>query len=1173
MKVATKILISAAIVFALCGIIVALAFVPAVQKWAVTRAIGGDAEIGHLSAGMSSAKLRDVTIRQDGAVIRVPAANAEYSAWSYITGSGIRVGKVEARGVLVDLRSYAPKDATTESAGFDGIFGAAALPPGLQLGSADIGIELILPAPGNPDGKRATLNVKGGGVGAGNDATFDYNATFTDPSKEAAVSNINATGRLTFTAAADGAMDKLSARVELQAEGEGIPKGEKIVLDASARRSPGAGESFQLGIARQGVAGVDAPLVTAAGSFNPASKALEGTWAVSVDNDRLASVLPAGSTPEFDVHGEGRFSVKSDTGESTASGEIKGSVSGLERIVAGLESVGKVVFNAAFAGAADPGSVRIESIRASVATQQGATLLSIATLQAVTFNPESGQVSFKDPATDLARMEISEVPVAWAAPFVEGYKLQGGTASGIFLVQSTPTGDRVRLHALKPFAVGPVTVSNETQVLLDDATVSATPEVSYTAERIEAAISAWSISTTAGDRIEGTARATVTQGAAPSADFKVTLNGRLPAMLKRFSSIDMGTVAIDGSAEGSATSENLGLRFGRLVVQGATGVTLLSTELKQPIDLNLATMQPAVKNPAAPAASVSFGSLPLGWAEPFVPNGAFGGTVESGAMDLIMAKEGPALTATKPLVLRAVSVSLGKKALVDRLDVTWDGSVAMKGTSMSAIVRSLEVRQGTTGLLSLNTVLDMNGETDPKTIRATAKGRLEANLGALLAQPAAADWSVLESGRLSADFEVAAEESIKVVLKAQTKGLVAKQDRKQLGDATVNVDARVNLGKDGEFRMPVTVLNSGRKSELLLTGNFTQRDNKTSFKAQVAGETVYVDDLSALAALAPSGEPPAPAARTPAEPRNTKRDEEPVWADVEGTAELDIKKLVASPDKPITNLKALVVITADKVALDNFSGDAGGGQMSASGALRFVAADREPYALDAKFKVPGLDMATIFTSEAPGKPATLETVVVAEGTATGRGLNLEDLIARAQGRLDVTGGKGVYRGLARSTDMISTGAGLVGALFGGQKVQNATQAVSELATELRELRFDQMKLKVSRGADLKLNIETLELISPTMRLSGKGVVNMDPDLPLARQAQRLEMRLGFKGDLGERMVARRMTDGNLDDLGYARFRVPITLTGNLLSPDSKQFWESVTRSVMEMGVQSFLGGG
>jgi hypothetical protein len=496
----------------------------------------------------------------------------------------------------------------------------------------------------------------------------------------------------------------------------------------------------------------------------------------------------------------------------------------------------------------------------------------------------------------------------------------------------------------------------------------------------------------------------------------------------------------------------------------------------------------------------------------------------------------------------------------------------MTGKAMSANVRSLDVRQGATQLLSMKAVVESNGETDPKLIRATAKGTLDANLGALLAQPAAAEWRMLEAGTVSASFDVTAAESTKVAFKADAKGLVAKQDRIALGDATVTVDATITPNKDGEFRVPLTVLNSGRKSDVTLSGKFAQRDEKLTLNALVAGDTIHLEDFKALAALAPTDAGAASTPAAPTGPRNTKRDAEPFWTGADGTFDIDIKKLVAAPDQPITNLKARAVMTADKVALENFSGNASGGQVTASGALRFIAADREPYALDAKFRIPGLDMATIFTAEAPGKPPTLETVVVAEGSATGRGLNLDDLIARVQGSIDVTGGKGVYRGLARSSDMVSTGAGLVGALFGGQKVQDATQAVSELATQLRELKFDQMKLKVARGADLKLNIETLELLSSTMRLSGKGVVNMDPDLPLARQAQRLEMRIGFKDTLGERMVQRKMTDGTVDDLGYARFRVPILLTGNLLSPDSKQFWESVTRSIAEMGIQGFLGG-
>lgn len=1167
-----KVLIASAVVVALIALAIGLAFTAPVQKWALKRALPG-AEAERVSAGMSSAEVRNLTFVQDGARITVPAASAEYSAWGYLTGSGIRIGKVDARGIVIDLRNHAPKEATAGPAGFEGIFAAAALPPGLQLGSADIGVEVILPAPGDPEGRRVLLTVKGGGVGAGSDAAFDYSATFNDPSKDAPVSKLNASGRLTFTVTADGAMDNISAKAELQAEGEGIPKGERIVFDASANRSGGAAESFQIGIARRDAAGGDTSLVTAAGEFNPATKALAGAWTLSVDNERLAAVLPAQTTPEFDVSGSGKFAVNAGTGESTASGEIKGSVAGLERVMADLGSVGRIAFSAAFGGAADSKEIRIESVSARVTRQDGTPLLAVSTLQAIAFNPESGALSFEDPSKDLATMEISDVPVAWAAPFVEGYKLQGGTIAGAFLVQSTPAGDRVQLRASKPLLIGAVTVADDTQTLLEQATISASPEVSYTAGRIEAAIPSWSIATAAGDRIEGTARAVIVQGVSPSADFNVTLTGRLPAMLKRFSPVDVGTVGIEGGAEGSASSGKLALRTGRLVVQGAAGATLLSVELRQPLDLDLATMQPAVKDASSPAASVSFGSLPLGWAEPFVQKSAFGGVVESGAIDLTLATDGRTVATTEPIVLRAVSIALDGEQLIDRLDLAWDGTAAMTGRAMNANVRSLDVRQGATQLLAMKGVVESNGETDPKLIRATAKGTLVANIGALLAQPAAAQWRVLEAGTVSASFDVAAAGSTKVALKVEAKGLVAKQDRTPLGDATVTVDATVTPGNDGEFRVPLTVVNSGRKSDVTLSGRFAQRDEKVTLNVLVAGDTIHLDDFKALAALAPPDAGGASTQAAPAGPRNTTRDTEPFWTGADGTFDIDIKNLVGATDKPITNLKARAVMVADRLAIESFTGNAAGGEVTASGSIRFIAADPAPYALESKFKVPGLDMAAFFAAEAPGKPPTLETVVVAEGTATGRGLNLDDLVARLQGRIDVTGGKGVYRGLARSSDLVSTGAGLLGALLGGQKVQDATQAVSELATQLRELRFDRMNLKIARGGDLKLNIETLELLSSTMRLSGKGVVNMDPDLPLARQSQRLEMRIGFKDTLGERMIARRMTDGTVDDLGYARFRVPILLTGNLLSPDSKQFWEAVTRSMMEMGVQSFMGGG
>lgn len=1178
MKFPAKIALALGAVIAVLALVVALAFLPSVQKWAIKRGMSGTPgttiEIDHVAAGMRSAEVRNLSIQQDGALIRVPSARAEYSAWDYLKGGGIQVGRIEAKGLVVDLRNYAPSGAATPaSKGFEGILGAILLPAELRLEAADIDAEVILPSPTSPEGQRLRLTVKGGGIGAGREAAFEYKAQFTDPAKGAMVSAANATGRLTMKSGQDGLIGQLVAQAEAQAEGDKIPLGERLVLFASAQRGTDKRETMELKVSRRGASGPETMLLNVSAVINAASGVLDGTWSVSVDNERLAAVLAAGSTPDFDVHGEGRFSLNPQTGASQASGDIKGSLAKLERVMPELAEVGSLGFSAAFSGAADSSAVRLDTLRSQVSTPSGKVLFSLETLQVISFNPGSGRVEFADAATDLARMEMNGVPTAWVAPFVAGLKVSGGEISGGFLVQANPSGDRVRIRPTHPFAIRGVTVADESRTLLDRATVTASAELIYSAERIEAAVDSWTLSTVAGDRIDGKATVTLVSGPEMNAKFMLSVAGTLPALLKPFSPVDVGTVAIAGGVEGSMAGDNVTLNTATLGVRNSAGTILFEGQASQPLQLNLATATAKVAKPDEPAISVTFGVVPLGWIEPFVAGSKLSGSVEGGAADLFIAADGYGISTRSPISVKGVSVVMDGKALADRIDGSWDGSASLKGNSIASTIRKMEVRQGPVALLTVSGVFEATGIDDPAKAKGSAKGSLEANLGLLLAQPAAAEFRHLEAGRLTADFDLKSDSAVSARMQVSAAGLVAREDRKALGDWVIGVEGKLQPDHSGEFRVPINVQNAGRKSDLLLVGTLSKRGEVFVVTGKATGDRVVVEDFEALAALASSGGS-KPVASSPASTaKNTTRDEKPVWDGVEGSFELDIKSLVQNTDYPITNLVARAVITPDRIALEKFEGRTAGNPLTASGALGFERRAPRPYVIDGRFKVPGFDTAALFRATAPNTPPMVEGIVAAEGTFSGRGLNIEDLLGRVQGRVDIAGGKGVYRGLARSSERISTGAGLVGALFGGQKVQDATQAVSELAGELRELKYDRMTVKVARGEDLKLNIETLELVSPYLRLTGRGVINMDPDVPLVKQAQRLEMRLGFKESLGERMVARRMTDGTVDDLGYARFRVPIVLTGNLLTPDSKQFWEAVTRSMIEMGVQSFLPGG
>ena len=267
------------------------------------------------------------------------------------------------------------------------------------------------------------------------------------------------------------------------------------------------------------------------------------------------------------------------------------------------------------------------------------------------------------------------------------------------------------------------------------------------------------------------------------------------------------------------------------------------------------------------------------------------------------------------------------------------------------------------------------------------------------------------------------------------------------------------------------------------------------------------------------------------------------------------------------------MVNADKIALEQFSGNASGGSVSASGSLAFAAKEQQPYSLEGSFKVPDFDVGACFKAADPRNPPELETVVTADGRFNGRGINLDDLASRVQGSVELTGGKGVYRGLARTTNTVSVGAGLLGALVKNDRVQSASQAVAELADALHEFHFEQMTVKASRGPDLKLKVENVEFRAPSIRITGNGYVNMAPGTPLVKQTQHIEMTIAFKDQLAARMTQARLITNQKDNLGYSPLRIPINLTGTLLAPDTREFWTAIGKTAIETGIQQFFPGG
>jgi hypothetical protein len=92
----------------LAALLVGLAFVPAVQTWAVRKAVarqpGLKLEVGRVAFGPSTAEIRDLRLDQDGLVVTLSRISANYSAWDYYKHKRVNVDEVEVRGLIVDTR-------------------------------------------------------------------------------------------------------------------------------------------------------------------------------------------------------------------------------------------------------------------------------------------------------------------------------------------------------------------------------------------------------------------------------------------------------------------------------------------------------------------------------------------------------------------------------------------------------------------------------------------------------------------------------------------------------------------------------------------------------------------------------------------------------------------------------------------------------------------------------------------------------------------------------------------------------------------------------------------------------------------------------------------------------------------------------------------------------------
>jgi hypothetical protein len=375
---------------------------------------------------------------------------------------------------------------------------------------------------------------------------------------------------------------------------------------------------------------------------------------------------------------------------------------------------------------------------------------------------------------------------------------------------------------------------------------------------------------------------------------------------------------------------------------------------------------------------------------------------------------------------------------------------------------------------------------------------------------------------------------------------------------------------------PIQLEQEGRKSDLTIAGTLVPGKDALTIDAQVTSSNFVVDDAKAFAALVSSASEPATAVQAPSDVK--PRDTAPPWAGVNGSLALALKRVVYSGNFEATDVGGTLRIEGGALKFEGVRtgfGERGGAK--ADGTVTFDAKLAQPYGLAAEVILRDFDPAPLFRAINPGQPATVEGSFQIEGKVTGRGATLPELPANVAGAFQLTSRGGVFRGLPVNVANIVENTGTIASLIAsagnalseitGRKettdVVSKAQAVSELAKRLNAIAYDQLNLSITRDTSLNTVINDFTLISPELRLSGKGGTTHQEGAPLLDDRLTLEFQLRARDHVASLLRRIGRLEEETDELGYAACTLPLKVNGTLSRPQTGELNRALVAIALE----------
>lgn len=595
----------------------------------------------------------------------------------------------------------------------------------------------------------------------------------------------------------------------------------------------------------------------------------------------------------------------------------------------------------------------------------------------------------------------------------------------------------------------------------------------------------------------------------------------------------------------------------------------------QAFTFDFKTRRLEVADPARELLGVNLQGIPLAWVQPFFPAVAFSGGDLQGELVATARSGGMALQGKTPLTVNGFSAMQEGRPLLQGVDFSLQASADYAPQGWQAEVSDFTVKRGPAMLLAGAAKVGMLVGAN-EALKAT--GKFSADLPGWLAQPAVAAANVLTKGTAAVEFAASFGTRREVQARVVLNELTADPKITTEALPVISADLRADFAPDGHIALnaPLLIERAGRRSDLLLGGILLQTKTALTVDAQVTSSNFVVDDAMILVAAVPASRNPT------ATSSGARRDVAPPWAGINGSVVLALKKVIYSDSFQASNVSGTLRIAGGSAKIEGLRAGLGAnGDAKIDGAVTFDATASQPYAMAADLMVTDFDPAPLFRALNPDQPATVEGRFNLTSKLAGRAAALVDLPAGAGGDFQLTSTGGVFRGLPVSmaskleaTGTLAAGIARLGSLANAlsgrngnalEAVASKAQAVSELVNSWKAISYDQLSFAITRDTSLNAELKDFTLISPEIRLSGRGLATHQPGAPLLDDVIAMAFTLRARGRNAELLKYLGVLDAQTDDLGYAACTVPLKIGGTLGRPDTSELNNRLANLALEKG--------